>query len=367
MATAVKNPVNYSKSLNLALHVFFKEAVKVCMKDPSQALYFLHTVKNQQKAAAVRAKWQKNGIQAPPMMIISITNRCNLHCKGCYHQALRDVTQREMSTEKLRATIAEAAELGVSFIILAGGEPLVRKDIMDITAEFPDIIFLMFTNGLLIDENLAARFKAQKNIVPLISLEGFQNETDLRRGSGVYSALARVIEILNRHELFYGTSITVTSDNFATVLGQDYIAYLTGLGCKMFFYVEYSSIQAGTEELQINETQRRRLTYLTAEYRGRFPALFIAVPGDEKEFGGCLSAGRGFIHVSAAGDVEPCPFIPYSDANLNQKSLKEALQSPFLKAIRECPEESEGPGGCALVAKRAWLQSLLDNSRASAV
>jgi MoaA/NifB/PqqE/SkfB family radical SAM enzyme len=367
MQTAIKPSINYSKSLNMALQVFFKDAVKVCLKDPAQALYFFHTIKNQQKAAHRREKWQQKGIQVPPMMIISITNRCNLHCKGCYHQALRDVRQIEMTTEKLSATIAEAADLGVSFVILAGGEPLVRNDILDITAAFPDILFLMFTNGLLVDEKLVSRFKSQKNIVPLISLEGFQNETDLRRGSGVYTALSKVIKSLNQQEIFYGTSITITSANFATVLSQDHITHLTGLGCKMFFFVEYSAVQSGTEELQLNETQRHRLAFLAAEYRRRYPALFIAVPGDEKEFGGCLSAGRGFIHISASGDVEPCPFIPFSDVNLNEKSLQEALQSPLLKAIRESPEDSEGPGGCTLMTRKGWLQSWLDNPGQSSV
>jgi len=109
----------------------------------------------------------------------------------------------------------------------------------------------------------------------------------------------------------------------------------------------------------INDTQRTRLAYLTKVYHDRYSALFISVPGDEKEFGGCLSAGRGFIHISAEGDVEPCPFAPYSDVNLHNKSLQEALQSPLLKAIRESDEQPETSGGCALSAKKEWLQSLV--------
>jgi MoaA/NifB/PqqE/SkfB family radical SAM enzyme len=362
MLQPVEKSIQYIKPLNKALNVFFKDALKVSLKDPGQAFYFLQTVKNQQKASRTRAKWEKVGIHVPPMMIMSITNRCNLHCKGCYHQALRDVTKSEMSQEKLRGTIAEASDLGVSFIILAGGEPLVRQDILDITRDFPSIIFLMFTNGLLIDDAMAARFKAQKNIVPLISLEGFEQETNLRRGSGVYERLAAIIEKLNQEQIFYGTSITVTSSNFSTVIGEEYIRFLSGLGCKMFFFVEYSPIQPGTENLMITDIQRTRLAYLTKEYHDRYSALFISVPGDEKDFGGCLSAGRGFIHISAEGDVEPCPFAPYSDVNLRDKSLKEALQSPLLKAIRESDEQPETSGSCALFAKKEWLESLLQKS-----
>jgi uncharacterized radical SAM superfamily Fe-S cluster-containing enzyme len=123
----------YINPLNKALRIFFKEAITVSFKNPSQALYFFQVVKNQQRASRVRAKWLRQGIQVPPIMIFSVTNRCNLHCKGCYHQALRDITKPEMSADKLFSVITEAKDLGVSFIVLAGGEPLVRPDILEIT------------------------------------------------------------------------------------------------------------------------------------------------------------------------------------------------------------------------------------------
>ena len=95
-------------------------------------------------------------------------------------------------------------------------------------------------------------------------------------------------------------------------------------------------------------------------FRAQFPAIFVALPSDEEEFGGCLSAGRGFIHVSAEGDLEPCPFAPYSDTNLKDTPLKEALQSEFLRAIRQNHDKlNETEGGCALWVKREWVQSLL--------
>ena len=93
--------------------------------------------------------------------------------------------------------------------------------------------------------------------------------------------------------------------------------------------------------------------------RSKFNALFITVPGDEEEIGGCMSAGKGFIHINAEGGVEPCPFAPYSDANLNELSLQEALQSEFLKKIRDNHEHlSETEGGCALWVKREWVRSV---------
>ncbi len=350
----------YANPLNNVLRLFFKDAVRVSAKNPSYALYFLQTIRNQKRAARIRAKWGKQGLQVPPIMIFSITNRCNLHCKGCYHQALRDVTRQEMAEEKLHGVIGEARDLGVSFMVLAGGEPLVRQDILRTTADFPDVVFLMFTNGLLITDEMAAQFKAQKNVVPLISLEGYEESTDERRGSGVYGRLARIIEKLKQRDVVFGTSITVTRSNFDTLLNHEFIENLTRLGAKFLLFVEYSPVQPGTEDWVITGEQRGRMAGLIEEFRSKFPALFISVPGDEKDFGGCLSAGRGFVHVSAEGDLEPCPFAPYSDANLHDRSLKDALQSPFLKAIRENDELGKETGGsCTLFAKREWVRSLL--------
>ncbi len=354
--------IKYVNPLNKALRVFFKDAVKVSLKNPSHAVYFLQTVRNQQRFSRIRAKWGKQGLQVPPIMIFSITNRCNLHCKGCYHQAMRDVTKAEMSEEKLRGVISEAKELGVSFMVLAGGEPLVRQDILRITADFPDIIFLMFTNGLLITDEMAAQFKAQKNIVPLISLEGYEESTDERRGEGVYERLQKIIEKLKKQDVFFGTSLTVTRSNFDTLTDNQFIGNLTNLGGKFLLFVEYSPIQPGTEDWVISEEQRNRMAGLMETFRSKYSALFVSVPGDEKDFGGCLSAGRGFVHVSAEGDLEPCPFSPYSDANLHDKVLKDALQSDFLKTIRENDELGKETGGsCALFAKREWVKSLLTN------
>jgi MoaA/NifB/PqqE/SkfB family radical SAM enzyme len=96
------------------------------------------------------------------------------------------------------------------------------------------------------------------------------------------------------------------------------------------------------------------------EFHRLFPALFIAVPGHEKSVGGCLAAGRGFIHITAEGNVEPCPFAPFSDANVVNMSLKRALGSDLLLTLRQHPEKLRvTPGGCCLWKQREWVQSLL--------
>jgi MoaA/NifB/PqqE/SkfB family radical SAM enzyme len=351
---------DFRKVLNESLAVFFKDALRVAVTNPSQAYHFVRTVKRQKKAARVRANWEQQGIHVPPIMIFSITNRCNLHCKGCYHWALRPSVQSEMGEEKLRSIMAEAEELGISFVMIAGGEPLIRQEILNITRDFGDITFLVFTNGLLIDEEFATRLKGQRNFVPVISLEGYEEDTDARRGKGVYERLQTTVRRLKRHGVFWSVSLTVTRSTFATLTNEQFIKNLVGLGCKLFFFVEYTPVGEDTEDWILTDEQRASLLRLRDSFRSQYPALFIAIPGDEEEIGGCLSAGKGFVHISADGNVEPCPFAPYSDTNVRDMSLKDALQSEFLRKIRENHEHlSETEGGCALWVEREWVRSLL--------
>lgn len=351
---------NFRKILNKSLGIFFKDALKATLQNPIQAYYFLRTIKWQRKAAQVRSNWGEQGIHVPPIMIFSITNRCNLQCKGCYNQALRQSPQEEMSKEKLRSVIAEAKELGISFIVIGGGEPLIRKEISDITRDFPEIIFLVFTNGLLIDDDWLTKLKGQNNFVPVISLEGYEENTDERRGKGVYERLQGIIKKIKGQGIFWSVSLTVTRSNFDSVMDHEFVSKLHNLGCKLFFFVEYTPIREGTEDWVLTEEQRENLLTARDSFRSKHKALFIAIPGDEEEIGGCLSAGRGFVHISADGNVEPFPFAPYSDANLRDSSLKEALESEFLRTIRQNHDQlHETEGGCALWIKREWVRSLL--------
>ncbi len=355
-----KKNANFRKVLNQSLKIFFKDALKVSLKNPKHALFFFRTVKWQKKAAQVRSLQEQEGIHVPPIMIFSITNECNLQCTGCYHKALARESKPEMSDEKIRSILSEAKDLGISFVVLAGGEPLVRKNILDITRDFPEIIFLVFTNGLLIDEEWLAKLKGQHNFVPVVSLEGYEEETDGRRGLGVYERLLKIVQKIKNAGIFWSVSLTATRSNFDSVTETGFIQSLSKLGCKLFFFLEYTPIKEGTEDWLLTDKQRTDLITRRDAFRTQFPALFIAVPGDEEEIGGCLSAGRGFVHISAEGNVEPCPFAPYSDVSLLNVSLKEALQSEFLKRIRQSDKHlNETGGGCALWVEREWVKSLL--------
>jgi MoaA/NifB/PqqE/SkfB family radical SAM enzyme len=293
-------------------------------------------------------------------MIFSITEKCNLSCKGCYAQAFNRSQEGELSTEKLKDIIGQAHELGTSIILIAGGEPLVRKEIISIMAGYPEIIFPVFTNGLLIDEETMSALEKQKNIIPILSIEGNRAETDSRRGDGVYESVKKIIGKTPDKNIFWGLSLTLEKDNFNLITSEGFVRDLASSGCKIFFYVSYIPAKHGTEGMCLTIEQEKKIVEIVNDYKHKFPALFIAFPGSEEEMGGCLASGRGFVHISARGDLEPCPFAPYSDTNLKEQSLKDALGSEFLRKIRENHENlKETKGGCALWDNSEWVASLL--------
>lgn len=358
-----KKDIKDSNDINLynkSIRDILKDALRISVVRPALAYFFLRTIRWQKRAARIRSNWEQQGIHVPPFVIFSITDRFNLQCKGCFAQALNRSSQIEMGEKKLRNVVQEAKELGISAIIIAGGEPLLRPEIFDITKDFPEVIFPICTNGLLIDEELVRKLKRQRNVVVLISLEGYELDTDERRGKGVYQQLLKTIKNMNSKGLFYGVNLMVTRPNFATVTDEQFIKGFINLGCRVFTFLEYSSIEEGTEDWILTDEQRNSLPGLIDLFRSKFPGLFISISGIEEKLGGCMSAGRGIIHINAEGNIEPCPFVPYSDTNLRDLSLKEALQSGFLRAIRQNIEQlDKGHGGCILWENRERVQSLL--------
>ena len=354
------------KHLNRSLLVFFKDALRVAIKNPSQAWSFLRTLKWLRQAAKKRAHWKDQDVPVPPIIIFSITNECNLKCEGCYAQALHDSSEEELDDKELERIVDEASDLGISFFVVAGGEPFMRQALLDITEKYPEMIFLVFTNGLLIDDDVLIRLTKQKNVIPLVSLEGYVKETDSRRGEGTYVHVLELMDKMRQRNMFFGASLTLTEPTFEILTSTSYVEHLVKIACKFFLYLEYTPILPGTEQLILSPEQREELMHRMENFRKQFPALFIAVPGDEAAEGGCLSSGRGFVHISANGDLEPCPYAPFSDVNLKTASLKDALQSRLLNELRKHPEELRvDQGGCVLWKKREWVKSLLDSEESS--
>jgi MoaA/NifB/PqqE/SkfB family radical SAM enzyme len=356
-----ENNDRYRDTFDTTIRETLSQAVRIIAADPVLVIPGSVILHNQKKAAAVRRKYEQEGLLVPPVIIASITSRCNLACAGCYMHGRGKKPDVEMSPGVLASIVDQATELGVSIIVIAGGEPLVRQEeIFRMAKSHPQILFPLFTNGLLIDETMAAAIAGHRNIVPVISFEGSRKDTDQRRGCGVYDRLLAACSQLKSRNTFFGCSVTTTRENFDQATGDAFVRQMIDAGTRVFTYVEYVPMEPGTENLVLTREQKKTLQGVLAEFNRKFPALFIGFPGDEDTYGGCLAAGRGFVHVSPFGDLEPCPAAPFSDANLTAMPLREALKSRLLGRIRD--EHNllrETSGGCALRANRAWVQELV--------
>jgi MoaA/NifB/PqqE/SkfB family radical SAM enzyme len=219
------------------------------------------------------------------------------------------------------------------------------------------ILFPIFTNGTAMQEQDYTMLDTHRNLIPILSVEGDETATDNRRGSGVHTKLTDTMRKLADIKLLFGASITVTNANLNNVTDAAFVDGLFEKGCKIIFYVEYIPFDAGIQAL--SETERGVLEKKIAELRKK-DMIFVSFPGDEKGSDGCLAAGRGFFHISANGDAEPCPFSPYSDTNLRDLPLKEALQSPlFRKIISGDVLRGEHKGGCTLFEQKELVEGLL--------
>ena len=310
---------------------------------------------------------EQEGIDVPPFLICSIATICNLHCKGCYARAngiAADNAEEQKATlspDQWKAIFEESASLGINFALLAGGEPMMRKDILEAVAGVKDMIFPIFTNGTLIGPSYIEFLKKHLNMIPVISIEGMEHSTDERRGKGMYKRAMQSVRMLHEEDLFFGTSITVTTENFDLVTSVEFVDNLRDLGCKLIIYVEYVPTEAGTEYLAFGEADLARMEAVQAHQRERYEdVIIISFPGDEQHMGGCLAAGRGFFHIGPDGAAEPCPFSPFSDSSVIELGVKRALASPLFRKLRDVRlVGGEHSGGCALYEHREEVEAML--------
>lgn len=341
------------------------DIVKASFVYPKAAAFMMKYALYGRKARALRQKAEKNGEHIPPFLIASITNQCNLHCKDCFARANHTCSDESfgqlLSERQWGSIFSQAKDLGIGFVLLIGGEPLLRRDVIEEAGKWPEILFPIITNATLIDESYLDLFSDRRNLVPILSIEGKREETDGRRGVGIYQQLEQHMQKLKSKKLLFGTSITVTKENMEEVLSDKFVGTLSEFGCKSVIYVEYVPVNEAGEALTLDDQDRELMAGRLGSLREQYDSmLLLSFPGDEKSFGGCLAAGRGFFHINAQGGAEPCPFSPYSDTNLAETSLKEALKSPlFTKLNVEGILNEEHIGGCTLFAKDSKVRELV--------
>lgn len=356
---------NLQEYMSKGVSLLVSDAVRATFKNPRETLFLAKFGRAAAAASQKRLNAEQKGEHVPPFLIASITSSCNLHCAGCYSRqnqaCLDDEPVEQLSGDDWDKIFTEAEDLGVSFILLAGGEPLLRKDVIDAAAGHDKLLFPIFTNGYFIGEKYMDMFDKHRNLLPIISIEGDEAATDACRGDGVYQVVLQSMQSLKARDLIFGVSITVTTENMQQVYSREFIDNLVSLGCRAMIFVEYVPVSEETKRLAPSEPERKYAAQRIAVLRDEVPEMvFISFPGDEKETGGCVAAGRGFFHINSHGGAEPCPFSPYSDINVRDTSLREALNSRLFQAL-----QSDGmlddfhTGGCVLFEKRAQVEAFL--------
>jgi MoaA/NifB/PqqE/SkfB family radical SAM enzyme len=343
------------------LNHFFNEAVDINLTNLRQCGFWIRTMNHQNEAAEKRTRRLEKGLPAPPLLICSITNRCNLACKGCYVHAQNRSMSPEIKAPRFEALAREAAGIGTNIILIAGGEPLLRKDILESAARVKETVFPVITNGTLMNGDYIRFFKKNRNLIPVLSIEGNVRKMEERRGPGLYAKVIHLAEVLRRSKMFFGLSMILTRDNFDELTNPEVLQHYHKMGSRLFFFVEFVPTSASEEGCCLTPDQKKQLPERIRKLRSSLPGLYVALPGEEDQYGGCLAAGRGFAHISANGDLEPCPFAPWSDSNILQMPFAEALDSLLLRRIRDHRHLlKESPGGCTLRANEDWMREQLE-------
>jgi len=361
----MQNDFDLQAYLTEGVESIVAEAVRATLRDPRESAFMLKFAAASSFASKKRRKAEDKGEHIPPFLIASITSKCNLHCVGCYsrcnHATVDSEPVQQLTSEEWLRIFDEADEMGISFILLAGGEPMLRRDIIEAAGKKQNILFPIFTNGTFIDEKYFALFDKCRNLVPIMSIEGNREITDNRRGSGVYDKLVSNMEEFRKRGLIFGASVTVTTQNYMEVTSDSFLNSLSDRGCRAVIFVEYVPVTEESSELAPTDREREHLMSAIQRLRQERPEMvYIAFPGDEKSSGGCVAAGRGFFHINPHGGAEPCPFSPYSDVNIRDRSLRDALHSPLFMALQSGDillDDHEG--GCVLYEKRELVEAII--------
>lgn len=288
------------------------------------------------KGEIKRKRFERSaGFSPPVLMVVSPTMRCNLRCFGCY--AGKYERKDDLGLDTLERLIVEAEDMGIYFMTISGGEPFVLgDDLLDIIGSHPGMMFQIYTNGTLIDDKTAARLARLGNAYPCISVEGFEKETDARRGPGVYKNIMAAMDSLRRHGMLFGFSATATRENNELIISEKFVDFYRRKGCTIGWYFHY--VPVGKEpgvELMPTAEQRIFRREEIIKRRSNRDILLADFWNDGPMVGGCIAGGKRYLHINSQGEVEPCVFAHFAVDNIRNKSLREVLESPFFEEIRK--------------------------------
>ncbi|MBQ8980446.1 MAG: radical SAM protein [Eubacterium sp.] len=280
------------------------------------------------------ANIEKYGCNVPWAILMDPTAACNLKCTGCWAAEYGHTSS--LSYDDLARIISQAKELGTYMFLYTGGEPTMRKDdLMRLCRENPDCVFMSFTNGTLIDDDFADRIAEVGNFFPAFSIEGYEEENDFRRGEGTFKKCTAAMQRLKDRGVPFGASLCYTSKNTDVLSSDEYMDWLIEKGVKFAWFFTYMPTGNGAvTDLMVSPEQRALMYKKMREWRETKPIFALDFWNDGEYVQGCIAGGRHYFHINSNGDCEPCAFVHYSNVNIKECSVLEALQSPLFMAYK---------------------------------
>ncbi|MFH1332600.1 MAG: radical SAM protein [archaeon] len=273
------------------------------------------------------------GFSPPYFFVMSPTMQCNLRCEGCYAGKYE---KEELSYDLMDRLMNEAKEIGIYFVTISGGEPFIRKDdLFRLFEKHNDMYFQVYTNSTLITNDVAKKLSELGNVALALSVEGFENETDFRRGKGIFSRVGKAMDNLKEYGVLFGFSAVPTRRNADVLCSEEFLDFVMNKGCFFGWYFQYIPIGRDPNvELMMTPAQRNQFRVKLKELRKNKPIFVADFWNDGPYVKGCMAGGHMYFHITSRGDVEPCVFVHFAVDNVKNKSLKEILNSDFFKDIR---------------------------------
>lgn len=304
----------------------------------------------------------------PWIILMDPTSACNLHCTGCW--AAEYGNKLNLSFEDLDRIVTQGKDLGIYFYMMTGGEPLVRKkDILKLCEKHHDCAFHAFTNGTLIDEEFCREVAKTGNLTFSLSLEGFEEVNDGRRGNGIFEKVMDAMELMKKYGLIFGTSICYTSANYQVVTSDEFLDMIIEKGVRFTWYFHYMPVgnDAALDLLPTRE-QREYMYHRVREIRSGVcdKAIFAMDFQNDGEFvGGCIAGGKFYCHINPNGDVEPCVFIHYSSANIHDMPLLDCFRQPIFMEYRKGQPFNENMlRPCPMLENPERLKDMVERTKA---
>ena len=310
----------------------------------------------------------KYGANIPWLILLDPTTACNMHCTGCW--AAEYGNRMNLSYEEMDSIITQGQALGINAYLFTGGEPLIRKaDIIRLCEKHPDAMFHAFTNGTLIDAKFCEDLKRVGNFIMSISIEGFEEANDGRRGSGHYQKALAAMDLLRENHIPFGVSICYTSKNYLSVTSDAFLDMLIEKNCFFAWYFHYMPVGNSADTgLLLSPEQREYMLHKIRDiraYEGGKEIFAIDFQNDGEFCNGCVAGGGRYCHINANGDVEPCVFIHYSGANIREKSLLECLKQPlFMEYMRRQPFNENLLRPCPMLENPEFLKEMVEKTGA---